>query len=62
MTGWFIPLRSEPVKSDEELRRERGSKVAELQRRGLLRSERIRRAMLTVRREDFIPRGYRDQR
>ena len=60
MTAWFIPLRSEPVKSDEELRRERESKVAELQRRGLLRSERIRRAMLTVRREDFIPRGYRD--
>lgn len=60
MTGWLVPPPSEPVKRDEDLRRERESKVAELERRGLLRSEGIRRAMLTVRREDFIPRGYRD--
>ena len=51
---------SRPVKSDEDLRREREAKIGELERRGLLRSERLRRAMLTVRRDDFIPPGYRD--
>jgi protein-L-isoaspartate(D-aspartate) O-methyltransferase len=60
VSGWFIPPPSQPVKSDEELRRERETKVEELGRRGLLRSERLRRAMLTVRREDFIPPDYRD--
>jgi protein-L-isoaspartate(D-aspartate) O-methyltransferase len=60
VSGWFIPSPSPPVKSDAELRREREAKVAELGRRGLLRSERLGRAMLTVRREDFIPSGYRD--
>jgi protein-L-isoaspartate(D-aspartate) O-methyltransferase len=34
--------------------------VADLRRRGLLRSEAIAGAMLAVRREDFIPSGYRD--
>jgi protein-L-isoaspartate(D-aspartate) O-methyltransferase len=58
--GWLIPPPSHPVKSDEDLRREREAKVGELERRGLLRSQRLRRAMLTVRREDFIPSGYRD--
>jgi protein-L-isoaspartate(D-aspartate) O-methyltransferase len=58
--GWLIPPPSQPVKSDEDLRREREAKIGELERRGLLRSERLRRAMLTVPREDFIPSGYRD--
>jgi protein-L-isoaspartate(D-aspartate) O-methyltransferase len=58
--GWLIPSPSRPVKGDEELRREREAKIGELERRGLLRSERLRRAMLTVRREDFIPSGFRD--
>jgi protein-L-isoaspartate(D-aspartate) O-methyltransferase len=58
--GWFIPPASQPVKSDETLRREREAKVEELARRGLLRSERLRRAMLRVCREDFIPCAYRD--
>jgi len=58
--GWLIPPPSQPVKSDEDLRREREAKIEELERRGLLRSERLRRAMLTVRREDFIPSLYRD--
>ena len=58
--GWFIPPPSRPVKSDEDLRREREAKIGELERRGLLRSEQLRRAMLTVRRENFIPSGYRD--
>jgi protein-L-isoaspartate(D-aspartate) O-methyltransferase len=60
VSGWIVPPPSEPTKSEEDLRRERESKVADLARSGLLRSERLRRAMLTVRREDFIPREYRD--
>jgi protein-L-isoaspartate(D-aspartate) O-methyltransferase len=60
MSGWLIPPPSRPVKSDEDLRLERERKVAQLGRRGLLRSERLRRAMLRVRREDFIPALYRD--
>jgi protein-L-isoaspartate(D-aspartate) O-methyltransferase len=60
MSGWLIPPPSEPVKSGEVLRREREAKIAELQRSGLLRSERLRMAMLTVRREAFIPPRYRD--
>jgi protein-L-isoaspartate(D-aspartate) O-methyltransferase len=59
-SGWVIPPPSQPVKGDERLRREREAKIGELGRRGLLRSERLRRAMLTVRREDFIPSRYRD--
>jgi len=58
--GWLLPPPSQPVKSDEALRREREAKVGELGRRGLLRSERLRQAMLTVRREDFIPPSYHD--
>jgi len=60
MSGWLIPPPSRPVKSEAELLGEREAKIAELARRGLLRSERLGRAMLTVRREDFIPRRYRD--
>ena len=58
-SGWVIPSPSQPLKSDADLR-ERLAKVAELDRRGLLRSERLRRAMLAVRREDFTPARYRD--
>jgi protein-L-isoaspartate(D-aspartate) O-methyltransferase len=58
--GWLIPPPRRPVKSDEHLRREREVKIGELERRGLLRSERLRRAMLDVAREDFIPSDYRD--
>jgi protein-L-isoaspartate(D-aspartate) O-methyltransferase len=58
--GWLIPPPGQPVKSDEDLRREREAKIGDLERRGLLRSERLRRAMLTVRREEFIPSRYRD--
>jgi protein-L-isoaspartate(D-aspartate) O-methyltransferase len=60
MSGWFIPPPGRPVKSDDDLRLERETKVAELGRSGLLRSERLRRAMLIVRREDFLPAAYRD--
>jgi protein-L-isoaspartate(D-aspartate) O-methyltransferase len=60
MSGWVIPPPSRPLKSDEDLRREREAKIGELGRRGLLRSERLRNAMLNVAREDFIPPRYRD--
>ena len=60
MSGWVIPPPSRPLKSDEDLRRERHAKIEELGRRGLLRSERLRGAMLSVAREDFIPSRYRD--
>jgi protein-L-isoaspartate(D-aspartate) O-methyltransferase len=59
-SGWVIPPPSQPVKSDEDLRLEREAKIEELGRRGLLRSERLGTAMLTVRRENFIPSRYRD--
>ena len=59
MVGWRLP---EPscMKSDDQLQREREDKGAELVRVGMLRSERLRWAMLTVRREDFVPAAYRD--
>jgi protein-L-isoaspartate(D-aspartate) O-methyltransferase len=60
MSGWVIPPPSRALKSDEDLRAEREAKIGELGRRGLLRSERLRSAMLTVAREDFIPSDYRD--
>jgi protein-L-isoaspartate(D-aspartate) O-methyltransferase len=60
MSGWLIPPPSRPLKSDEDLRREREAKIRELERRGLLRSERLCDAMRTVAREDFIPSRYRD--
>lgn len=60
MPGWLVPPPKEPVKTAEDFRRERQEKVAWLERQGLLRSERIRAAMLKVPREAFIPRLYRD--
>jgi protein-L-isoaspartate(D-aspartate) O-methyltransferase len=60
MSGWIVPPPGLPVKREADLRREREAKVAELARRGLLRSERLRTAMLAVRREDFVPAPYRD--
>ncbi len=47
-------------KTSAELRKEREKKVKWLIRDGYLRSERIRNAMLKVRREDFIPIDYKD--
>jgi protein-L-isoaspartate(D-aspartate) O-methyltransferase len=60
MSGWIVPPPGFPGKGAADLRHEREAKVAELGRRGLLRSGRLRRAMLSVAREDFIPRAYRD--
>ncbi|MDH4098392.1 MAG: hypothetical protein OEU87_08765, partial [Nitrospira sp.] len=58
--GWIIPPPTEPRKSCDEFRKEREGKVRQLTAEGLLRSDRIRSALLAVRREDFIPIRYRD--
>lgn len=58
--GWIIPPPKYPEKSEKDFRKERKDKVRRLMSRGFLRSERIKAAMLKVRREDFIPRLYRD--
>lgn len=60
MRGWTIPPPMEPTKRPEDFDRERTAKVEWLADRGILKSDRMRRALLTVRREDFIPRLYRD--
>ncbi len=60
MHGWIIPPPKEPEKTPEEFREERERKVDWLVRHGYLKSERIKSAMLAVRREDFIPAPYRD--
>jgi hypothetical protein len=60
MRGWVVPPPKKPTKSSTELREEREKKVRWLIRQGYLRSERIRDAMLKVRREDFIPVDYKD--
>lgn len=60
MYGWRIPPPKKPTKSKEAFARERREKVAWLTKEGLLKSERIRQALLKVPREDFIPAPYRD--
>jgi protein-L-isoaspartate(D-aspartate) O-methyltransferase len=60
MRGWVVPPPKEPEKTPEDLKAEREEKVRWLVSQGYLRSDRIRRAMLKVRREDFVPRSYRD--
>lgn len=58
--GWVVPPPKEPAKSRQDFARERIDKVGWLVEQGLLKSERIRQALLRVPREDFIPREYRD--
>jgi protein-L-isoaspartate(D-aspartate) O-methyltransferase len=58
--GWIVPPPTEPAKSREDFEKERVAKVASLTEQGLLKSERIRQALLKVARENFIPRLYRD--
>ena len=60
MLGWIIPPPKEPTKSRKTFRKERDEKVEWLIKNGFLNSERIKKALLKVRREDFIPRQYRD--
>lgn len=58
--GWTLPPPTEPVKSREEFKKEREEKVMWLIRHGYLKSETIKKAMLKVPREDFIPYFYKD--
>jgi len=60
MRGWIIPPPREPTKSKNQFKKEREQKVRWLIRHGYIRSERIKNAMLKVRREDFVPSNYRD--
>lgn len=60
MQGWILPPPAEPTKSARTFALERRAKVRWLVAQGLLKSARIKRALRKVRREDFIPRAYRD--
>jgi protein-L-isoaspartate O-methyltransferase len=60
MPGWIIPPQKDPTKSGETFRKEREEKVKSLIRQERLKSERIKKALLKVQREDFIPHRYRD--
>lgn len=60
MFGWFIPPPKMPSKSKSEFAKERVEKVNWLIQQGLLKSERIKQALLKVPREDFLPSQYRD--
>jgi hypothetical protein len=60
MCGWQIPPPRKPSKSKADFARERRQKVASLIKQGLLKSERIKQALLKVPREDFIPEPYQD--
>jgi protein-L-isoaspartate(D-aspartate) O-methyltransferase len=60
MRGWIIPPPKEPTKSREDFEKEITAKVGWLVEKGLLKSERIKQALLKVPREDFIPHLYRD--
>jgi protein-L-isoaspartate(D-aspartate) O-methyltransferase len=48
------------AKTSAELGREREAMVAEFSRQGVLRSEAIRRAVLSLPREEFVPAAWRD--
>jgi protein-L-isoaspartate(D-aspartate) O-methyltransferase len=60
MYGWPIPPPKKPTKTRARFERERKARVARLCADGLLRSGHIKRALLKVAREDFIPEDYRD--
>ena len=58
--GWIVPPPKAPTKTAAELESERRAKVRSLEAQGMLRSARIKSALLKVPREEFIPREYRD--
>jgi len=60
MLGWVIPPPKKPEKTQDDFLRERKEKVRWLSEHGFLRSKNIIKAMLKVRREEFIPEMYRD--
>jgi protein-L-isoaspartate(D-aspartate) O-methyltransferase len=60
MRGWIVPHPKQPIKVGKDFDKERKKKVKQLIKQGYLKSERIKAAMLKVRREDFIPKPYKD--
>jgi len=60
MQGWIVPPPKAPTKTGDAFRKEREEKVRWLVGQGYLRSERLKKAMLRVAREEFIPASYRD--
>lgn len=60
MQGWIIPPPKESTKSEEEFRKEREKKIKWLLRKGYLKSDRLKEAVLKVPRENFIPFMYKD--
>jgi protein-L-isoaspartate(D-aspartate) O-methyltransferase len=60
MRGWPVPPPKPTTKTASQFALERQLKVTALEAQGLLASERIKAALLKVRREDFIPPEYRD--
>lgn len=58
--GWIIPPPKAPIKTVTEFEAERRAKARSLEAQGLLKSERIKSALLKVPREEFIPSQYRD--
>jgi protein-L-isoaspartate(D-aspartate) O-methyltransferase len=60
MRGWLVPPPKPPTKTATQLALERQLKVSALEAQGLLKSERIKAALLKVPREEFIPPEYRD--
>ncbi len=58
--GWIIPPAKAPTKTAAQYVAERRRKVRSLEMRGLLKSTRIKSALLKVPREEFIPLEYRD--
>lgn len=60
MSGWIVPPPKEPIKVREDFDKERNKKVKQLIKQGYLKSEIIKKAMLKVPREDFIPQPYKD--
>ncbi|NIS81584.1 MAG: protein-L-isoaspartate O-methyltransferase [Anaerolineales bacterium] len=60
MPGWIVPPQKEPTKTKADFAEAREHKVQTLIEQGYLQSQRIIDALLTVPREIFIPREYRD--
>jgi protein-L-isoaspartate(D-aspartate) O-methyltransferase len=60
MRGWSVPPPKPPTKTASQLAIERQLKVSALEGQGLLKSDRIKGALLKVPREEFIPPEYRD--
>jgi protein-L-isoaspartate(D-aspartate) O-methyltransferase len=60
MRGWTIPPPKPSTKTASQFAIERQVKVSALEAQDLLKSSRIKAALLKVPREDFIPPEYRD--